>query len=151
MKYSRTRKTVPLVVVRDTREQYQPAWPDGVECQTAHLAYGDYSAAGLTDVAALELKWSLGDLVACCTFERERFERCLKGMNQYPVRALIVADTLEAVHAHRYRSSVPPKIVIASTWAWAQDGIPTIWAGSAQGATNAIVWWLRRAQMKRAA
>lgn len=147
--YSKARKRSPLTVIRDTREQYEPAWPEGIACQTAKLDFADYSAEGLTDYAALELKWSLSDLIVCCTYDRDRFDAMLRGLAKYPVKAIIVADRLEAVHAHRYRSDVPPRVIVSSTWAWAQDyGVPTVWAGSPEGATNAIVWWLQRAQSK---
>lgn len=50
--YSKARKRSPLTVIRDTREQYEPTWPDGIACQTAKLDFADYSAEGLTDFAA---------------------------------------------------------------------------------------------------
>lgn len=137
-----------LVVLQDTREQTSPRFPDDVSVQSAKLDFGDYTAAGLSDVVALELKWSLDDLVACVTGERERFETMLAGLVRYPVRALIVAASERDVWAHRYHSRTAPKAVISSTWAWAQTGIPTVWANDRDGATEAIVWWLRRCQAK---
>lgn len=149
MRYHARSKT-PLVVLQDTREQFTPDFAPGIEVCTTHLAFGDYSAAGLSDVVALELKWSISDLAACVTAERERFETMLAGLARYPVRALIVAASIEELDAHRYVSRAAPKSILASTWAWAQDfGVPTVWAGDARGATDAITWWLQRAQAKR--
>lgn len=148
MRYHAARQ--PLTVLRDTREQYEPEFGPGVDVQTTHLAFGDYSAVGLSDAIALELKWSISDLAACVTAERERFETMLRGLARYPVRALIVAASLEELHAHRYISKATPKSILASTWAWAQDfGVPTVWAGDVRGATDTIRWWLERAQTKR--
>ncbi len=138
-----------LVVVQDTREQFAPAFPEGVAVQRAKLDFADYSAVGLTDRVALELKWSLDDLAACVTGERERFETMLAGLAKYPVRALIVAASESDVWAGRYHSRLAPKALIASTWAWAhQYRVPTVWAWDNRGATEAIVWWLQRAKAK---
>ncbi len=138
-----------LVVIQDTREQFEPAWPPGVEVQRAKLDFADYSAAGLTDTCALEVKWSLDDLSACATGERERFETMLAGLAKYPTRALIVAASEADVWARRYHSRLEPKALIASTWAWAQEyGVPTVWAWDTEGATQAILWWLQRAKAK---
>lgn len=140
-----------LVVVQDTREQVEPSFPDNVRVDRAKLEFGDYSAAGLTDTVALELKWSLDDLAACATGERERFETMLAGLARYPVRALIVAASEADVWAHRYHSRLAPKALIASTWAWgAQFGVPCVWAWDDRGATEAILWWLTRAASRAA-
>jgi hypothetical protein len=139
-----------LVVIQDSREKYTPRFPEGIEVQRAKLDFADYSAAGLTDSVALELKWSLDDLSACVTGERERFETMLAGLAKYPVRALIVAASEADVWARRYHSRLEPKALIASTWAWAQQyGVPVVWAWDAACATEAIVWWLQRAAAKQ--
>lgn len=150
-KYSRTLKRLPLTVVQDTRERYTPTFSEGVQLTRAKLEYADYSAVGLTDRVALELKWSLSDLVACVTFERERFETMLAGLAQYPVRALIVAASEADLLMHRYRSEVEPRTVVSSLWAWQQDHrIPVVFAGGILEAAAAVEWWLRRAQRKAA-
>jgi hypothetical protein len=139
-----------LVVVQDSREKYTPRLPDSIGLQRAKLEFADYSAVGLTDSVALELKWSLDDLAACATTERARFETMLAGVAKYPTRALIVAASEADVWAHRYHSRLEPKALIASTWAWAAEyGVPTVWAWDAAGATEAIVWWLQRAAAKQ--
>lgn len=135
-----------LVIIQDTREQYAPEWSADVTVERAMLSYADYSTPGLTDKLALELKWSLDDLACCVGRDRDRFDTFLRGMMQYPIRALIVAGSPADVGAKLYTSQVRPSAIIASTWAWAQDyGVPTVWAKDKAGATYAIEWWARRA------
>lgn len=139
----------PLAIIQDSREQFDPAWSEGVTVERTKLEFGDYSAVGLTEVVALEVKWSLDDLAACVGRERERFDTMLRGLARFPMRALIVAGESAAVGAKLYVSRVNPKAIIASTWAWAADyQISTIWARDKHGATRAIEWWLRRAVEK---
>lgn len=93
----------------------------------------------------------MDDLAGCVTVGREKFETMLTRLSHYPVKALIVAASERDVWAHRYHSKLAPKALIASIWAWAaQYSVPTIWAHDTAGATEAIVWFLRRAQAKAA-
>lgn len=128
-------KARPRILV-DTREQAPFRFSDAVDVQRATLPTGDYSVAGASDRVAIERK-SLPDLVACCGPERERFLDCCRRLQAYPVRAVIVEASIDAVLAHAYRSRLLPQSVIGTTIAIFVDyGVPTIWAGDAHNAAN---------------
>ena len=122
-----------LVIVQDSREQTPWSFP-GIPVRVAALPAGDYSVAGLESVFSIERK-ELNDLVACITFERERFERelargaCLRSLY------LLVESDLSTIEAGRYRSKVSPNAVIGSLVAWLArfPNLKTLFAGSRAG------------------
>ncbi|MCC6671282.1 MAG: ERCC4 domain-containing protein, partial [Planctomycetes bacterium] len=84
---------------------------------------------------------NLGDLVACCTCWRPRFEKELERMattTKIPVM-LVEADLGDVLH-HRYRSATAPASIIGSLSAWTLDyGVRTWWAGSPMGGATMLV------------
>ncbi|MCC6670158.1 MAG: hypothetical protein IT458_03800, partial [Planctomycetes bacterium] len=67
-----TREQRPLPLAEVVRATGLP-----FEVRRTTLATGDYALAGLEHVALVERK-NLGDLVACCTCWRPRFEKELE-------------------------------------------------------------------------
>jgi ERCC4-type nuclease len=138
--------TLPLAVTIDTREPGRTAWkfsPDVVVTR-AVMASGDYAPSGCETVFALERK-ALGDLVACCTWERSRFVRELERLRSFAFAAIVVEASFEDVARHRYVSRVSPSAVVGSVLAFHLDfGIPTIWAGSPVAAAHIAERLMRR-------
>ena len=116
-----------MTAVVDTREQ-SPL--DLSPLTTIHktLVTGDYSVLGLESVVAIERK-SLTDLVACAGIERGRFEREVKRLLAYPVRALVVEASWQSIEAGRWRSRTKPNAVLGSLLGWMSSGLPVILAG----------------------
>jgi DNA excision repair protein ERCC-4 len=124
-------KPSDVVVVRDSREQNP--WTDAelapLQVITAARDTGDYGLAACPDYVAIERK-SLGDLIACCTSERERFERELVRLRAYPIRFLIVESCWQEIERGDWRSKTTPSVIIGSLLAWQCDGLPVLLAGS---------------------
>ena len=91
-----------VTAVIDTREQ-SPLDLSPLTTIRKTLVTGDYSVLGLESIVAIERK-SLTDLVACTGVERGRFEREVKRLLAYPVRALVVEASWEGMEAGRWRS-----------------------------------------------
>ena len=130
------REPAPLRIVVDTREQAPftfARFPD-VEILRETLKTGDYSLAGLQDGVAVERK-ELGDLIACLTHERPRFERELaRGREMIQTGGLfsvMVEATWEDVARGRYRSRMHPQAALQSILAFhARYGVAFILAGN---------------------
>lgn len=138
-----SRLVVPVVV--DTREQTPWRFPTGeFSVYRQGLRTGDYAVAGYSCVTAIERK-ELGDFVACCTHERERFLREMLRMIEIPHRAVIVEASADDIFAHTYRSAASPKAVMATAMAITADyGTPVILAGDRRNAAWCAAWLLRR-------
>lgn len=144
----------PCILI-DTREQQPLAFSDDVDVETVSLPTGDYSIKGHTDRVTIERK-SLPDLWACCGAERERFEAELRRMWEYPVRAVVIEATIDAVLMAVPRGRVRPQTVIRSTIAFQQDHeVPFVWCGDAERAARWVEYALtrvaRKASQERAA
>lgn len=136
-----------LTCVIDTREQAPlDLWPMQVE--RAGLSTGDYSLKGLEDAIAIERK-SLPDLIACVGVERERFDRELKRLQAYDVRAVVVEATWAELQAGGWRSKVTPPAAVGSVLAWISEGIPFLFVGSHEEAGRAVARLLFVAARRR--
>jgi ERCC4-type nuclease len=113
-----------VVAVCDTREQL-PLSLEPLQTVRGTLATGDYSVRGLEHHIAIERK-GLGDLLACCGTERERFEREVQRLLAYPVRALVCETTWSEIEAGAYRSQIKPQSVIGSLLGWSAMGLPLL-------------------------
>ena len=98
-----------ITALVDTREQTPLDLP-GLRCEPGTLTTGDYSVRGLESVIAIERK-SLPDLVACCGRERERFDREVKRLMAYPVRALVVEASWSDIEAGNWRGKMTTKLL----------------------------------------
>ncbi|WP_420892157.1 ERCC4 domain-containing protein [Nitratidesulfovibrio vulgaris] len=127
-------------LVTDTREQRPldfTRWPE-ITVTTATLRAGDYSLVGFEDRFALERK-SLPDLVASVTTHRERFERELQTLRGYDLAAIVAECDTGHVLRHEYRSKASPDSVLQSLAAFqVRYRVPTLWAGSPQGAAYMV-------------
>lgn len=127
-------------LVTDTREQRPldfTRWPE-ITVTTATLRAGDYSLVGFEDRFALERK-SLPDLVGSVTTHRERFERELQTLRGYDLAAIVAECDTGHVLRHEYRSKASPDSVLQSLAAFqVRYRVPTLWAGSPQGAAYMV-------------
>lgn len=121
--------TEPFTVLVDSREQRPLVFADGVRVERATLTTGDYSAAGVTDLVALERK-SLDDLVACCGRDRERFFDQVDRLRAYPVRGLVIEGDLPTLASGAYRSKIHPSSVVGTLVAVCTDWMIPIWFAS---------------------
>ncbi|MFH1602727.1 MAG: ERCC4 domain-containing protein [Pseudomonadota bacterium] len=125
----------PFTIVVDTREQTPFTFGD-TPTVVKGLKTGDYSILGLESCVCIERK-SLGDFVKCTTnnkklktFDRDRFERELVRMQEFPFRRVVIEATIQDVLDHAYRSGVHPSSVVGSAISWdARYNIPFVWAG----------------------
>jgi ERCC4-type nuclease len=143
--------TAPLAITVDTREPEHTSWKFSAECTIFRkaLATGDYAPSGFEDVCAIERK-ALGDLIACCTWERERFIAELERFVPFALKAIVVEGSLEDIARKNYRAKVHPAAVVGSVVAFHVDfGVPTIWAGSPHAAARIAERLMRRFVEKR--
>ena len=109
-----------ITAVVDTREQ-QPLQLSPLRVVRAGLQVGDYSVRGAESVVAVERK-SLPDLVACCGRERKRFQKELNALRGWPVSAVVVEASWQAIDAGGWRGRVTPKQVQSSLLSWIAQG-----------------------------
>jgi ERCC4-type nuclease len=102
--------TIQPTIVIDTREQ-TPLTFANLPSERGTLQSGDYSARGLEELFAVERK-SIADLVACCTVERERFERELHRLRGFRFARLLIVGCEAEITTHRYRGNTSPKSVL---------------------------------------
>ena len=117
-----------LTAVVDTREQ-TPLDVDPLKTVRGTLTTGDYTVLGLESVIAIERK-SESDLLGCVGRDRERFDREIKRLLAYPVRALVVESSWQAIELGQWRSKLTPKQVESSLIGWAAHGLPLVMAGN---------------------
>lgn len=129
-----------LTIVRDSREQLPLSftkWPE-VSVEVGTLPTGDYALKGLETKAACERK-SLDDLVGSLSQGRERFEAELARARGYDLFCIVCEGTMQDVAQHRYRSRMLPHSVLQSLCAYhVRFKVPTIWAGSHDGAAYMV-------------
>lgn len=127
----------PRILI-DQREQTPLRFSDAVETELVLLPTGDYSLAGFTDCIAIERK-SLGDFVACCTHERERFEEQIERLAKYQHPALVIETDWTTLACGAYRSRAHPRSVTGTLLAMAHDHrLPVFLAGDASGAAEVV-------------
>jgi ERCC4-type nuclease len=136
----------PVVVV-DTREQ-DPLPITRFPVIRAALQSGDYSAAGMEDLFAVERK-TVSDLVACCMGDnRDRFERELHRLRGFRFKRLLIVGSRQAIEAGTYRSNIRPTSVLASLAAWeCRFDVPPVFAPTPEAAAALVedwVWWYCR-------
>ena len=128
----RTLAPEDVVAVVDTREQL-PLDLSPLQSQSGTLVTGDYSVLGLEQEVAIERK-SLSDLLGCIGKDRERFDKEIKRLIAYPVRALVVESSWSDIEAGMWalqgRSRILPQTALGSLLGWIAYGIPVIMAGS---------------------
>ena len=131
-----------ITAIVDTREQAPLELP-WIASERGTLSTGDYSVKGLEHHVAIERK-SLPDLVACCGRERERFDREVRRLLAYPVRALVVEADWPAIEAGNWRGKLTPRQVGSSLISWQVQGLPVVLAGNRDRAARLVASMLRR-------
>lgn len=126
-----------ITIVYDTREQrpwlfLSKRWP----MKRKHLKVGDYSVEGYEDVIAIEKKSGINELLSNLTGkERPRFERFLKRLSKYPVKAIVVEEPFIQYNIRmnivKLRKISASRLTIDTVYYWtakiiAKYGIPII-------------------------
>lgn len=104
--------------------------------EVATLATGDYSVKGLEHRICVERK-SLADALMCVGRERDRFDACIKRMQAYEVRALVIEASWGAIELGGWRSQLKPTQVKASLYSWMKY-MSVILAGDRTTAANIV-------------
>jgi DNA excision repair protein ERCC-4 len=132
----RTLEPRDIVAIIDTREQ-QPLDLAPLKTEKGTLTTGDYSVKGLEGEISIERK-SLPDLLGCVGRDRERFDREVKRLIAYPVRALVVEATWHELEAGHWRSGVSSQAALGSVFGWIAYGLPVIMAGTPAQASKYV-------------
>jgi len=136
-----------ITAVVDSREQC-PLDLTPLQTVTGTLTTGDYSIRGLEHVVAIERK-SLGDLLSCVGRERERFDREIRRLLGYPVRAVIVEASWDDLERGEWRGDLSPEQVIGSVLGWNAAGVPVLPVGDRQRASRYVTRLLVTAAKRR--
>lgn len=104
----------------------------------ATLSTGDYSVEGVEHLVAVERK-SLEDLYGCFGQSRDRFERELARLAEFPYPAIVVEANLADVLDGTKYSKVHPHSAIGSLIAWGtRYRIPVWMCGDRRMAAGAV-------------
>lgn len=136
LKLKRTIAPEDVTAIIDTREQ-TPLVLSPLKSQSGTLVTGDYSVLGLEHEIAIERK-SLPDLLGCVGRDRERFDKEVKRLLAYPVRALVVEASWYEIEQGGWRSHVTPQTVLGSLLGWIAYGVPVIMAQSPKVASTYV-------------
>lgn len=101
MRYLKKKK-IPnqFTVLMDDREK--KGWDLPYKVERKRLKTGDYTVKGFEDVIAIEKKSGLVELLNDLTAKyRPTFERFLKRFSKYPVKVIVVEDTLSELSISR--------------------------------------------------
>ena len=145
MRYLKAKK-IPkqFTVLMDDREK--KAWDLPYKVERKRLKTGDYSLVGFENVIAIEKKSGLIELLNDLTADyRNTFEKFLKRLSKYPVKCIIVEDTLSelsisrALMHVRKKSGGRARLTSKSIYYWtaeiaAKYGIPIVFVGKASKA-----------------
>ncbi len=112
------------------------------------LTTADYSIVGLEHEIAVERK-SIDDLLGCIGGGRERFEKELKRLAAYPVRAVVVEATWDELNKGGWRSQITIPAAVGSVLAWMSEGIPFLFVGNHDHAGRAIARYMFVAARRR--
>lgn len=142
-----------LVLIADTREQRPYVFDrerHNVEVVVETLKTGDYTARGAEHFIRIERKGSISDLAACVGKERERFERELERLLEFPRRFLLMEFTMQqmldwtAPNAAYCSRHLHGTHLVGTVLAWSgRYGIHPIFAGSRALAAATLLKLLR--------
>lgn len=140
-------KPEQVTVLIDTREN-EILDVSPLKSRRATLTTGDYSAAGMQSIIAIERK-SLQDMVGSLTTERDRFEREIMRMLAYPVRALIIEANWCDIELKAYRGQAHPNSIMGSLMSFIAQGIPVIMIGDHERAGKWVARMIYLAAKRR--
>lgn len=140
MRYLKSKKVLKqFTVIYDDREK--KPWCLPFEMKKKRLATGDYTISGYENVVAIEKKSGLIELLNDLANEyRSTFERFLKRLSEYPVKVIVVEDTLgelsinRALTHIRLKSGGRARLTAKSIYYWTSEiavkyNIPIIFVG----------------------
>jgi ERCC4-type nuclease len=133
----------PIIAI-DTREQTPWAFKTPTVAET--LPCGDYSLLNCSQWLAVERK-SLSDLIACLSFQRDRFVKELERARRIPNFSVIIEGLYSDILKGRYRSKITPASVWGSTIAMQErHRIPFYFAENSEIAAKLcesilLRWW----------
>ena len=133
-------------IIVDSREQRPfPFAKYEAEAERATLPTADYSLPGFEDRVGIERK-ELGDLISCLMgANRERFERELRRLSAYDLKAVVVEASMRDVADGLYRSEMKPHAVLQSIFAFqVRYGVPFLFCGDRAGAEYTAFWLLAK-------
>jgi len=159
MQYLKPKK-IPksFTVLVDDREK--KAWNLPYKIEKKRLITGDYTIKGFEKIIAIEKKSGLIELLNdLANGYRPTFERFLKRLSQYPVKVIIVEDTLSTLTISRALAHIKRKskgrarLTSKSIHYWTADiaakyGIPIIFVG--KGAKMDLLPEIFRATFEKA-
>lgn len=127
-------KHKPTIIV-DTREQQPLIFGDAVGVERSCLTIGDYSVRGLESRVRIERK-RIGEIAGMCGGDRDRLDRQVKALCDFPVRMLIIEGRLSEIVTHSYVSEVAPLCVIGMLLRFMSDyQVPVMFCDSPAGAS----------------
>ncbi len=135
-----------MKIVVDSREQRPfPFTRYEADVERAALPTADYSLPGFEDRVGIERK-ELGDLVGCLMgANRERFEKELRRLSAYDLKAVVVEASMRDVADGFYRSEMKPHAVLQSVLAFqVRYAVPFLWCGDRAGAEYTTFWLLAK-------
>lgn len=101
-----------MIILCDSREQKPFVFPKYVRTERVGMTDGDYTVKGYEDYIRIERK-SLDDLINCLgNSQLQRYCGQLKRLRKYRYRAVIIEGDMWHVLNGRYRSQLPPNVVI---------------------------------------
>lgn len=100
------------------------------------LAAGDFSVKGLTHLIAVERK-AENDMLACVGRERDRFEACIKRMQGYETRVLVIESSWSSIELGQWRSTLKPSQVKAALYSWMKY-VSVVMVGDRQASASII-------------
>jgi len=135
-----------LKITIDTREQQPWGFFDMADVQRGKLDAGDYALAGDSGFA-IERK-GLDDFIQTITRHKDRFQRELERMENYPVKIVIVeADWKDIIH-HKYNSEIKPPFILRLVSELTMDGVVILF-GSDPISSAGLCWRILKEREKR--
>ncbi|PSH02669.1 MAG: hypothetical protein CXZ00_16275 [Acidobacteria bacterium] len=133
-------------IIADTREQRVFTFAKyETEVERAALPTADYSLPGFEDRVGIERK-AVDDLIACMMGEnRVRFEKELRRLSSYELKAVVVEASMRDVADGLYRSEMKPHAVLQSVFAFqVRYAVPFLFCGDRAGAEYTCFWLLAK-------
>lgn len=134
---SSVRKSTPkITILCDDRERnpWKIDHPD-FQFEAQRLAVGDYTIKGAEDLVAIEKKSGITELITnLSSKDRPRFKRFLTRLGKYPIKYMIIEDSLSNIDA-AFRWCPKTHLTPTSIYYWLsviniKYQIPTLFIGS---------------------
>ena len=150
MSYLKKRKKViqlekPVNILRDDREKkpWRINSPD-FTVSKCRLSVGDYTIEGFEKTVAIEKKSGLKEFIMNLSGrDRKRFERELVKLAEFPIKCIVIEDTLDA-RLYRLFKTINTRIYPFSVYFWinkiiVQYGIPVLFIGRNPGIRRQMI------------